>query len=88
MKIEIETKFDISDIVWISEFAGTETGFKPSKCRISLIDVQIYDKAIKVIKYFISGIDKCYSESDLFVNKAECQAECDRLNKGAQYEKV
>jgi len=80
MKIEIETKFDISDIVWIPEFTGTETGFKPSKCKISLIDIQIYDKAIKVIRYFISGIDKCYSDSDLFTMKAECQLECDRLN--------
>jgi len=83
MKIEIETKFDISDIVWTAEYTGDEIGFKPIKNRILTIDVQIFDKALRCIRYFLCGDDTSYDESQLFATKEECQAKCDRLNKGA-----
>ena len=81
MKIEIETKYNVGDIVWITEWTRDDTEYRPDRVRISGIDIQIYDKAVRNISYFIGDIVS-YSECDLFTMKAECQAECDRLNKG------
>ena len=81
MKIEIETKYNVGDIVSFTEWNRDDTGYRPDRARISGIDIQIYDKAVRNISYFIGDIVS-YSECDLFTMKAECQAECDRLNKG------
>ena len=83
MKIEIETKYNIGDIVWIKCWFDDETGYYPSKARISGIDVQVYDKAIRNISYFLGDNVTSYDESDLFSTKEECQAECNRLNEGS-----
>jgi len=83
MNIEIETKYNISDIVWTAEYSGDEIGFKPIMNRILTIDVQIFDRALRCIRYFLCGDGTSYDESQLFATKAECQAECDQLNKGA-----
>lgn len=83
MKIEIETKYNIGDIVWTEEYTGHEIGFDPLMNRILIIDVKIFDKALRCISYFLRGDDTSYDESDLFSTKEECQAECDRLNEGA-----
>ena len=82
MKIEIETKYNVGDIVLTTEWTGDEAGYRPDRARISGIDIKIYDKAVRNISYFIGDIVS-HPECDLFTMKAECQAECDRLNKGA-----
>ena len=81
MKIDIETERNIGDIVWIAEWTGDDTKYLPGRARISGIDIKIYDKAVRNISYFLGDIVS-HSECDLFTMKAECQAECDRLNKG------
>ena len=80
MKIDIETERNIGDIVWIAEWTGDDAGYRPDRARISGIDIKIYDKAVKNISYFLGDTVMIYSENDLFTMKAECQAECDRLN--------
>ena len=82
MKIEIETKYNIGDIAWTAEYTGDEIGFDPFMNRILTIDVQIFDKAIRCVRYFLRGDDTSYDESQLFATKEECQAKCDRLNEG------
>ena len=81
MKIDIETERNIGDIVWFTEWNRDDTGYRPNRARISGIDIQIYDKAVRNISYFIGDIVR-YSDNELFATKAEAQAECDRLNKG------
>ena len=83
MKIEIETERNIGDIVWIAEWTGDDTKYMPGRARISGIDIKIYDKAIRNITYYLVDFIMSYSDNDLFATKAEAQAECDRLNKGA-----
>lgn len=85
MKIDVETERNIGDIVWTTEWIRDDAGYRPNRVRISGINLQIYDKAVKHISYFIGDIVS-YSDNELFATKAECQAECDRLNKVAQYE--
>lgn len=82
MKIDVETERNIGDIVWTTEWTGDDAGYRPDRVRISGIDIKIYDKAVRNISYFLGDIVS-YSEDALFVTKAEAQAECDRLNKGA-----
>ena len=79
MKIEIETKYNVGDIVWTPEWAGDDTGYRPDRARISGIDIQIYDKAVRNISYFIGDIVS-YSDNELFATKAEAQAACDQKN--------
>jgi len=86
MKIEIETKYSIGDIVWITEWTGDDAGYRPDRVRISGIDIKIYDKAVRNISYYLVDFIMSYSDNELFSTKEECQAECDRLNKVAQYE--
>ena len=82
MKIEIETKYNIGDIVWITEWTGDDTGYRPDRARISGIDIKIYDKAVRNISYYLVDFITSFSDDELFATKAEAQAECDRLNKG------
>lgn len=82
MKIDVETERNIGDIVWIAEWTGDDTKYMPGRARISGIDIKIYDKAVRNISYFIGDTVMIYSDSELFATKEECQAECDRLNKG------
>jgi hypothetical protein len=86
VKIEIETERNIGDIVWIAEWTGDDTKYMPGRARISGIDIKIYDKAVRNITYYLVDFITSFSDDELFATKAECQAECDRLNKGAQYE--
>ncbi len=83
MKIDIETERNIGDIVWTTEWTGDDAGYRPDRARISGIDIKIYDKAVKIISYFIGDTVMIYSDNELFATKAEAQAECDRMNKGA-----
>ncbi|HQM01156.1 MAG TPA: hypothetical protein PLH98_11470 [Ruminococcus flavefaciens] len=82
MKIDIETERNIGDIVWTTEWTGDDAGYRPDRARISGIDIKIYDKAVKIISYFIGDTVMIYSDNELFATKAEAQAECDRMNKG------
>ena len=86
MKIDIETERNIGDIVWTTEWTGDDAGYRPDRARISGIDIKIYDKAVRNITYYLVDFITSFSDDELFATKAEAQAECDRLNKGAQYE--
>ena len=83
MKIDVETKYNVDDIVWIPYDTENEEGFIPVCIRISSVVVEALDKSNIEVRYFETSDDVDYfGENLVYATKAECQAECDRLNKG------
>jgi len=85
MRIEIETKFDIGDIVWRAENYEKGKGYVPNKHRILRFNLGCYDQfgLIGSVQYMI---ERFYCQAkELFSTKEECQEECDRLNKKNGY---
>ena len=88
MKIDVETKYNVDDIVWIPYDTENEEGFMPFFIKISSIVVEVWGKSNIEIRYFAASDDVDYfGENLVYATKAECQAECDRLNRGIDIDK-
>jgi len=82
MKIDVETKYNVDDIVWIPYDTENEEGFMPFFIKISSIVVETWGKSNIEIRYFAISDDVDYfGENLVYATEAECQAKCDRLNK-------
>ena len=78
--MEIKTKFELKQRVWVIVFTDVESIFEPVKVRISTIEIieaDIYYKTSLVGGH--QGFD-VYKEPSLFATEAEAHAECDKLN--------
>ena len=88
MKIEIETKYNVGDIVWIPYDTENEEGFIPSFLKISSIVVEAWGKSNITVSYFVASNDVDYFVENLvYATKAECQVDCNRLNHGIDIDK-
>jgi hypothetical protein len=88
MKIDVETKYNVDDIVWISYDTENEEGFMPFFIKISSIVVETWGKSNIEIRYFAISDDVDYfGENLVYATKAECQVDCNRLNHGIDIDK-
>ena len=88
MKIDVETKYNVDDIVWIPYDTENEEGFMPFFIKISSIVVEVWGKSNIEIRYFAASADVDYfGENLVYATKKECQVDCDRLNHGIDIDK-
>ena len=82
--MKIETKYDVDDKVWVVERSYAENKYYANSSTIWMLNINVYVKEKANIGYCLRGYyEGCFYDSELFATEAECQAECDRLNKGA-----
>lgn len=92
--MEIKTKFNVGDNVWVIEFVAGTKYIKGNATTtkvwfISYEDVeitgfniiQIENEKIGIVVN-LKGTNLGYLESECFATQAEAQAECDKRNKG------
>ena len=79
--MKIETKYDVDDKVWKVEKSYSENKYVPKSATIWMLKINVYEKGKPYTSYDLRGYySGCFLDSELFATKAECQAECDRLN--------
>lgn len=85
--MKIETKYDVNDKVWVVEKSYSENKYYAKSAIVWMLKINVYTKEESNIGYDLQDhYGRCFYDSELFATEAECQAECDRLNKVAQYE--
>lgn len=83
MKIEIETRFNIGDLVYLPGFDGEE--FRPRKNPFEVQSFWLYcdpNTHKIIVSYDLDDDLLGYSESACFASYEECEQWCEKQNKG------
>jgi hypothetical protein len=91
--MNIKTKFNIGDIIWVCNskyipeknkckkcgHSAGEFMYVPEKYKIAEIDIFISEEGNNITYY--TKRDSSFPEDDCFLTKQECQKQCSKLNK-------
>lgn len=83
MKIEVETRFNIGDLVYLPGFDGEE--FRPRKKPFEVQSFWLYydpNTQKVIVSYDLNDDLLGYSESACFASYEECEQWCEKRNKG------
>ena len=79
--MDIKTKYNVGDSVWIERFNFDKNEYVPDARKI--IDIAIYamEKSLNIIYSLDTLYLQRFSEDQLYASKEECQEVCDKKNK-------
>ena len=79
--MNIKTKYNVGDTVWIIRFNFDKNEYVPDARKI--IDIAIYamEKSLNIIYSLDTLYLQRFSEDQLYASKEECQIACDKKNK-------
>lgn len=87
--MEIKTKFNVGDKVWVTEpyYENNRQYYKPLKIRITNIVIDIDNLGVE-IRYL--SVDTQFTNFDdtMFKTKEQAQAECDKRNYKTEYKQI
>lgn len=82
MRINIETKFNIGDTVYVTDYYNDTYHASKRRCIINYIDVHVVPNLVVIysVTYKDWGTTSEYVEHMLFATYEECQKWCDERN--------
>jgi len=77
--MDIKTKFNAGDTIWIKEFNSEAKKFMPESWQIDHINIKISKDGNAETRYYL-GWWQGYFEYELYATEKECQDACDQKN--------
>ena len=79
--MNIKTKYNVGDTVWIIRFNYDRNEYVPDARKIVQIAIYIREKSLNIIYSLDTLYLQSFSEDQLYATKEECQEVCDKKNK-------
>ena len=79
--MNIKTKYNVGDTVWIIRFNYDRNEYVPDARKIVQIAIYIRENSLNIIYSLDTLYLQSFSEDQLYATKEECQEVCDKINK-------
>jgi len=79
--MNIKTKYNVGDTVWIIRFDFDKNEYIPDARKIVQIAIYVREKSLNIIYSLDTLYLQSFSEDQLYASKKECKEVCDKKNK-------